>query len=98
MTLSREEREIAQRILRGVELDGSGKPRSGCIHCTGIHDVVDGLPQHRQPCPRVKRAVWAGDELVEVEYWPENRWSRDDIVFPSEVFDDDEEETDEADD
>lgn len=87
--LSREEREFAQRVLRGLEMDRNGKPRSGCVHCTGVHFVVDGLSPWRQPCRRVKKVTWSGDDVTEVEYWPDGRWNDDDVIFPDEVFEED---------
>lgn len=87
-----EEKKLAQAILRGMESDRAGNPRSGCIHCAGVHDVVDGLPQHRQPCPRVKRAVWGADDtLLEVEYWRHGQWDQSKVIFPDEAFEEDEE-------
>lgn len=41
----------------------------------------------RQPCPRVKRAVWHSDgTLLEVEYWPSGQWESADIIYPRTVF------------
>lgn len=75
----------AKKIFRGED-----PQQSGCIHCAGIHDRVFGLPAHRQPCPRVKRAVWHGDDtLLEVEYWAHGSWPWEDVVFPSDVFGED---------
>lgn len=88
--LTAEERKDAHSIF-----EGKTQGRSGCVHCSGIHNNVAGLAPDRQPCPRVKRAVWHTDgTLLEVEYWPRSEWSRDDvnpghwrhIIFPSDVY------------
>lgn len=72
----------ARKIFRG---DESGK--SGCWHCGALHDRVANLPQQRQPCPRVKRAVWHADgSLLEVEYWRPGTWEDADAIYPSDVF------------
>jgi hypothetical protein len=81
--LTDEEVKAAQRIFRG-EVAG----KSGCVHCAGLHDVVYGLGRDRQPCPRVKRAVWHADgTLLEVEYWPEGEWNDRDVIYPADVID-----------
>lgn len=87
--LDPEDKKLAQSILRGLEIDRNNVPRSGCVHCAGVHDVVDGLPQWRQPCPRVRRIVWSGDQAVEVEYWRHDQWDSSDVIFPAEAFEED---------
>jgi len=80
--LTDEEIIEARRIFKGEE---PGK--SGCWHCGGLHELVAGLPMQRQPCPRVKRALWHPDgTLLEVEYWERDSWEDEDTVYPSEVF------------
>lgn len=68
--------------------EGRDKGRSGCVHCTGIHDQVRGLAPARQPCPRVKSAEWHPDgTILRVEYWPHSEWlDPDKIIFPSDVY------------
>jgi hypothetical protein len=89
--LTPEEVSAARDIFEGRDEQG----RSGCVFCTGIHDTVRGVPVWRQPCPRVKRAVWHQDgTLLEVEYWPRHEWVDDDaapgdrrhIIFPRDVY------------
>lgn len=81
--LTQGEIQAAQRMFRG-EVPG----KSGCVHCAGIHDVVYGISIDRQPCPRVKRAVWHSDgTLLEVEYWSEGSWNNRQTIYPSDVVD-----------
>jgi hypothetical protein len=93
--LTPDEVKDAREIFEG-KIEG----RSGCVHCAGIHNSVNGLKADRQPCPRVKRAVWHSDgTLLEVEYWPRGEWDRDEvnpgswrhIIYPSDVYSVDEE-------
>lgn len=52
-----------------------------CIHCGGIH---------ARACPRISTLEWHTDgNLIKVSYWPENRWSDDTIIFPEDVYGDD---------
>lgn len=48
-----------------------------CEFCGGIHE---------QACPRVKRIVYTekGDPH-EIEFWRDDQWPRDNILFPSEI-------------
>lgn len=94
--LSKKERDDALLIFRGVVSDRNNVPRSGCVHCAGIHDVVDGLPPARQPCPRVKKITWNGDEITSVTYWRHGEWDSSDVIFPTDVFEDEEAEAAEA--
>lgn len=94
--LTRDQRREARDIFEGRIQDTSGNPRSGCVHCTGIHDHVRGLPPMRQPCPRIKHARWTDNGvLLEVRYWPNGKWETDDIIFPGDVYGDDDDEGDE---
>lgn len=52
-----------------------------CKHCGGIHT---------RACPRVRRLVFQGDNLIEVEFWPEGRWSDEHIIWPEDVPEPDE--------
>jgi hypothetical protein len=88
--LSPEEKADARLVFSGKAVDEGRLP---CVHCGGIHDRVATLPLYRQPCARVKHAVWHADgvTLLEVEYWPPT-WNEGlDIVWPIDVY----EETDE---
>lgn len=81
LELTPEEVAAARAIFEGRE-----EGRSGCVHCAGIHDQVRGVPSWRQPCPRVKHAVWHADgTLLEVEYWPRSEWI-DAVIFPCDVY------------
>jgi hypothetical protein len=54
-----------------------------CQHCGGIH---------ARACPRVSSLKWHTDgSLIEVSYWPDREWSRADIIFPEDVYGDDDE-------
>jgi hypothetical protein len=98
--LSLEERKQAIEIFEGRAINRvTGVLQQACVHCAGVHDRVDGLPQYRQPCQRIKRAVWSGDELIEVEYWRDDRWDQSNVIFPAdayETFEDEEEMPDAA--
>lgn len=58
-----------------------------CPACGGVHPEVissDGVEASAAACPRVRRVVYDSQKRVtEMEFWPEDRWSRDGIVFPS---------------
>lgn len=80
--LTEGEKKDARAILKG-EVAG----RTGCVHCAGVHPVVHGLPQQRQPCPRVKRATWHIDgTLLEVEYWQDGQWDTGSTITFDEAF------------
>lgn len=80
--LSEEERREARLILRG-KVEG----KAGCVHCAGVHPTVRGLKLDRQPCPRVRRAVWHADgTLLEVEYWKDGEWDTSEVVTFGEAF------------
>lgn len=92
--LSAEEREKAREVFEGKAVNyTTGVVQRACVHCAGVHDVVDDLPRYRQPCRRVKRAVWSGDDLVEVEYWADGRWDQADVIFPADAYETDDDET-----
>lgn len=67
-----------------------------CVFCAGLHNRVVGLPDHEQPCPRVKRVERNGDGVILVlEFWPNGEWEQG-IVFPDSVYsvaEDEEEDT-----
>jgi hypothetical protein len=85
--LSPEEKADARAVFAGDRAETGDIP---CVHCAGIHDRVTTLAPDRQPCPRVKRAVWSLDGiLLEVEYWP-GKWDDGaEIIRPADVYDDD---------
>lgn len=57
----------------------------GCVFCSGFHDIVSGLLDYYQPCPRVKRIERAeSGEILVLEFWPPGSWERR-VVFPSEL-------------
>jgi hypothetical protein len=47
-----------------------------CPHCGG---------SHLRACPRVKRMVFHGTEISEVEFWAHGSWPETDIIFPESV-------------
>lgn len=51
---------------------------SKCAHCGGIH---------LRACPRVRRMAFKGGELIEVEFWPQDQWSDQEIIWPEEFMD-----------
>lgn len=82
--LSPKEKAHARAVFSGDLVDKGVIP---CVHCAGVHNRVTTLPASRQPCFRVKRAVWHMDgTLLEVEYWPRG-WDKDvEIIWPAEAF------------
>jgi hypothetical protein len=51
----------------------------GCRHCGGLHP---------RSCPRVRRmAFHPNGTLAEVEFWPDDQWSDDNILWPEELPD-----------
>jgi hypothetical protein len=82
--LTAEEIENARKIF-----EGKTEGKSGCVHCSGIHDLVFRLPANRQPCPRVKSIKWHPDgTMLEVEYWPRGQWEPpgDQVIYPHDVY------------
>ncbi len=56
----------------------------GCAHCGGYHVHA---------CPRVKRFAFHTNEVIsEIEFWPQGEWPTDNVIFPEQVVDPDEEE------
>lgn len=49
-----------------------------CPYCNGIH---------MRSCPRVKRILFSetGEKVREVEFWPNDQWSDEHIIFPDEI-------------
>lgn len=94
MQLTPEERKQAREAFEGTLRDRYGNTvDTVCVHCAGIHAQVVRLHQQRQPCPRVRRISWHGNEISEVEYWPDGRWDTSRIVFQDDAYADDEEGT-----
>lgn len=71
--------------------EGRNESRSSCHFCAGLHYQVAGLPPAQQPCPRIKKIERHTDGLtvLSVSYWPNGEWETD-VVFPGDVYDDDE--------
>ena len=58
--------------------------KAQCIHCGGCH---------LRACPRVRRIVMRNkEEISEVEFWAWGSWPTDGIVFPEDVYDEEDEE------
>lgn len=71
--------------------EGRVKDKSACVHCAGIHAFVAGLLPHQQPCPRIKRVERDRDGYPLVtEYWDPGLWEED-VVFPHDLDELDEE-------
>lgn len=47
-----------------------------CSHCGGAH---------LRACPRVKRMVFNGEQLVEVEFW--EVFNDEHVIWPEDVYD-----------
>jgi hypothetical protein len=47
----------------------------GCNHCGGMH---------LRACPRVKRLVFSGDKIAEVEFWRYGEWPTGDVLWPED--------------
>jgi len=59
------------------------KDKQQCIWCGGFH---------LRACPRVKRIVWRNkEEPAEAEYWPDGQWPKDNVIFPEDIFEEEEE-------
>jgi hypothetical protein len=60
-------------------------------NCGGIHIRVANLMAQMQPCPRVRKIEWNpnGETVQSVEFWPNGQWE-DSVVFPQDVWADDE--------
>ena len=67
-----------QKAAAREELKAQGGP---CPHCGGLHD---------RACPRVKRVRWDGGKPVEAEYWPHGEWPQEDVIFPSDIAEEEE--------
>lgn len=87
------ELSAAQMAEARLIFEGRMEGVTACWYCGGIHTRVTNLPAQMQPCPRVKRIEWSpnGETIASVEFWPNGDWE-DSVVFPSDVWDEDEEE------
>jgi hypothetical protein len=91
MDLTPEERKEAREAFEGSLRDRMGAYVDVvCVHCAGLHDRVIRLHQQRQPCPRVRRIEFHGNEISSVEYWPEGRWDDSRVIYPHHVYVEDE--------
>jgi hypothetical protein len=76
----------ARAILLQVDPDTGLRlfDRQKCLSCSGVHDI--------QPCPRIRRRVFAWDHdkqlLIEEEFWPWAEWPHDEVIFETDLFDD----------
>lgn len=76
MGLTPQQKHDARMIL-----EGNVEGRSACLHCGGIH---------LRACRRVRRAEWHVDgTLLRVWYWPDGKWSEDEICWPEDAYQDD---------
>jgi hypothetical protein len=46
-----------------------------CPHCGGIHE---------RACPRVRRLVFHGAEIAEVEFWRDDEWPHEYVLWPED--------------
>lgn len=47
----------------------------GCPHCGGLH---------LRACPRVRRMMFHGQEISEIEFWAHGDWPTTDILWPED--------------
>jgi hypothetical protein len=58
------------------------RPEELCEDCGGFH---------LRACPRIKRQVWIGNgNRTEVEYWRHDEYDDEEVIFPEDVWSDDE--------
>jgi hypothetical protein len=79
LKLSREEKQLLKPIFLGQA------DKHPCTDCGGLHE---------RQCPRIKKKIWhqTNGNLLEVEYWSPGWEASYDIIWPEDVFDDDEDE------
>jgi len=66
----------------------ASKDKGTCVQCGGWH---------LRACRRVKRIVMRNaEEISEVEFWPDGYWDKTGIIWPEDVFDDEDEEAADA--
>jgi len=86
--LSDHQKKLAREIFEG-EIEG----RSACVYCAGIHSHVANVDAYWQPCPRIRRIERHPDgSILVLEFWPNGDWE-DNVIFPDDVYDDEEDET-----
>lgn len=60
-----------------AELAAKLREIPSCQHCGG---------RHARACPRVRKMSFhPNGALASVEFWPEGRWSDDDIIWPEDI-------------
>ena len=62
----------AKALLQKIK-DGDIKP---CAHCGLIHALA---------CPRVKRMVFVGDEIREIEFFKGDEYKNTDTINPTDI-------------
>lgn len=71
-----------QDTLEGIGLSQKEFEKIQCVHCGGAHF---------RACPRVKRMVFNNSGgLQEVEFWPEDSWSTENIIWPEDIMEEEE--------
>jgi hypothetical protein len=87
------EHELSPEVMAEARLIFAGTMEgvSACWYCGGIHVRVANLMAQMQPCPRVRKIEWNpnGETVQSVEFWPNGQWE-DSVVFPQDVWADDE--------
>ncbi len=75
--------DLRDRLLNLDENRITLYERSRCPHCQAMHDSY---------CGRVKRLVFHGTEIAEVEFWADGEWDDSNVIYPSQVYYEDDQE------
>lgn len=82
--------DMAMIIADAVELSPAERAayreqlaqKQQCVHCGGLH---------LRACRRVRRIIMRNaEEISEVEFWPDGSWDATGIIWPEDVYDDEE--------
>ena len=83
MSMFRRSKQQAEETPKTIDLTLEDFEGIKCVHCGGAH---------LRSCPRVKRLVFNSDKnLPEVEFWPAGQWPTDNIIWPEDIIEEEEE-------